>query len=584
MQSPGQVRVITWRISVWYACLVLVLSIFILRLFYIQIIEHEQYKQAANNSQFKEREVPAERGVIVAKNGEQTVPLVLNEKKYTIFADPVYISRPDEVVDILQPIIGGEKSDIKNKLTADSRYQILAKKMDTSIRDKIRDLKIKGVGAREETHRTYPQGTLAAQLLGFVNDEGQGKYGVEQALDEQLRGKPGELKAITDAAGIPLVANRDNIEIEPQAGGRVELTIDLGMQQRLEELLKEGLDEAKSEAGSLVIIDPNTGAIKAMANYPTYSPAEFSRVEDATVFNNNVVSEPFEVGSIMKPLTIAAALDQGVVTSDWSYSENGSITIDGATISNVSQNRGRISLEDVLLYSLNTGATRVFAQMGGGEINEQARKNWYEYLTNHYQFGKLTGVEQGYEAPGSVASPTDGFGLNIQYANMSFGQGMNNTLLQVAAAFSSIVNGGTYYKPRLVSSITYNENHAERIEQKQPEIVRANVISPDASSVIVGMTQRILERANKSAVRAGYVVGGKTGTAQIARPEGGYYEEKINGTYLGFVGGDSPQYVIAVLAKEPNIPGLAGSRAAAPIFSKISNMLIDSFGVTPKTH
>ncbi len=393
------------------------------------------------------------------------------------------------------------------------------------------------------------------------------------------------LKAITDAQGVPLASNRDNIQIEPKSGKDLFLTIDLGMQQQLEDQLKQGLDAAKSTSGSAVIIDPYTGAVKAMANFPTYNPSEFYKVSDAATFINGVVSSPLEIGSTMKPLTLAAALDQKVVTKDTSYYDPSRIKIGDATITNIEEDGGpgTHSVADIIQLSLNTGATWLVMQMGGGQLNQKARVAWNNYLVDHYQFSKKTGIEQGYEAEGYVPSPTDGFGLDIQYANMAFGQGMTVTPLQMAAALSSIINGGTYYRPHLVEK-SIDSTGKEVI--KKPEIIRANVVRPEVSKTIQQLMEYTLEKNHlvygERNLRSEYGVGGKTGTAQIGKPGGGYHDDRNNGTFIGFVGGDKPQYVIVVRVNEPKIPGYAGAKAAAPIFFRLTNMLIDSFGVTPK--
>jgi cell division protein FtsI/penicillin-binding protein 2 len=215
-------------------------------------------------------------------------------------------------------------------------------------------------------------------------------------------------------------------------------------------------------------------------------------------------------------------------------------------------------------------------QMGGGEINQQARITWHDYMTNHYQFGKKTGIEQGYEEPGTIPDPVDGFGLNIQYANTAFGQGMTVTPIQMAAAVASVVNGGTYFQPTLVAGITDKNGD---YKTKEPVIVKENVVSKEVSDTIIRFMNNVVEKNNRSAVRDGYQVGGKTGTAEIADPSGGYFENKFNGTYVGYVGGDKPQYIVMIRVDEPKIPGYAGSRAAGPIFSSVTNMLIDNFSV-----
>ncbi|MCW1908096.1 MAG: penicillin-binding protein 2 [Candidatus Saccharibacteria bacterium] len=574
------------RITVWYAALIFVSLVFVVRLFYLQVIRHDYYAKAALSGQLKEYELEPERGLIMAHAGEDTLPIVLNEIKYTLFADPKFITEPEKVAGELQGIIGGDKSFYESQMRQDSRYAILAKKLNDDQKQKIEALKEKGIGLREQPYRTYPQGGLAAQVLGFVNDEGVGSYGIEEALHEELKGKPGQLKAITDAAGVPLVSNDDNIIKPAEKGKKVLMTLDVSIQKQLEDILKTGLENAKSTSGSALIMDPNTGAIKAMANFPSYNPAEFFKVEDAGLFTNAAVSAPLEVGSIMKVLTTAAALNQGVVNRNTSYYDPSRFSIDGYDITNIEEDggAGTRSVADILQLSLNTGATWLLMQMGGGEINDKARQAWYDYMKNHYRLGQRTGIEQGYEADGLIPDPKEGFGLNLQYANTSFGQGMSATITQMAAALSSVVNGGIYYQPRLVESLIDSNGQTQEMS---PKVLNDKVVTPEVSQTMVELMEYVVEKNHRtyglSSLRPGYAIGGKTGTAEISKPEGGYYEDRFNGTFMGFVGGDKPQYVIAVRVNEPKIPGYAGSKAAGPIFSNLATMLIDNVGVTPKT-
>lgn len=543
--------------------------IFLVRVFYLQVIRHDYYRTAALQGQFKEYEIPAERGVIQAKDGDQVVPIVLNQEVYTVFADPVYIEDPKAAAEKLKTIIGGDAVKYEELMRADTHYSVLAKKIPTAKAEQVDKLEIKGLGTREGTQRVYPQGSLAAQILGFVDDEGNGKYGVEQYLNEQLSGKTGQLKAITDAQGVPLVANKDNVLTEPQNGERVTLTIDLSMQRRLEDTLKKHLSEVRSDSGSVIIMDPDNGEVKAMANYPTYNPAEFYKVEDAKRFTNYAVSEPMEVGSTMKTLTVAAGLDSGVVNQNTTYYDPSFYKIGDATVRNVEEDGGAAtrSVADILRYSLNTGATWILMQLGGGEINEQGRKRWHDYLVNHYMFGKPTGIEQGYEAEGYVPHPTDGFGLDITYANTMFGQGINITPMQMLAAYSATVNGGKYYRPHLVE------------EKGKNNLVKSDVVKPEISTVLRSMHENSVAQNYTFLQRANYRIGGKTGTAEVPKPGGGYYDDRYNGTFIGYVGGDKPEYVIIVAVKEPKIGGYAGTTAAAPLFGKTVDMLIGNYAV-----
>lgn len=574
------------RIRFWYGLLVLVIGIFGLRLFYVQIIHHGYYRSAALSDQLKQYEIPARRGIIKAHDGNSILPIVLNQQLYTLYADPVYVKDADKAALKINQAIGGDASDYAKKIkTKNTRYVVLAKKLSGEQNAKLTGLKIPGIGTVAQDYRTYSQNSLASQVLGFVNDDGIGKYGIEQALNKELRGTPGELKAITDANGVPLAASKSNISRSPKNGDDVVLTIDLALQQQLETILDGGLKNAKASAVSALIMDPNTGAVKAMANLPTFDPAKYSEVDDPTVFQNAAVAHPIEVGSSMKPLTTAAALDQGVVKADTTYYDPASWKVDGFKITNIEEDggAGTRSVTDILNLSLNTGVTWELMQMGGGEINAKARTAWHDYLSNRYMFGKPTNIEQGYEATGLVPDPSDnGAGIDLTYANTAFGQAMTATPIQMGAALSAAVNGGTYYQPHLVDK-TISASGVSTTNK--PKAVKRGVVSSATSTELVSLMQYVVEHHNFSPGfdQSAYVVGGKTGTAQIAKPGGGYYDNQFNGTYVGFVGGDSPEYVIVVFVYKPTNGGYAGTAAAQPIFGNIAHMLINNSYVVPKS-
>lgn len=590
VQQAAQVAVkAVNRIQVWHFILMAVLAVFVGRAFYVQVIRYDFYSKAALNDQLKQYEIPAARGGIKAYDGETIIPLVLNQKMYTAYADPSFIKDKDrsKVADSLASSLGGKSEEYADKMSDKKRrYVILKKKVTKEQRDKLLAYEYPGVGAQEQPYRTYPQGSMAGQVLGFVKEDGQGTYGIEQALNDTLAGKPGELKAITDARGVPLVASGDNVEAQPQIGSDVVLTIDIGVQKQVEKLLAAGAQRAKAPSASAVVMDPRTGAIKAMANYPAYDPGKFSEVEDPSVFGNASITQPIEIGSIMKSLTTAAALNQGVIKPNSSYDDPASYVVDEFRITNIEEDGGpgRRDVADILNLSLNTGATWELMQMGGGKLNQKGREAWYDYMANRYMFGKPTGVEQGYEEGGSVPKPDDsGAGINLTYANTSFGQAMTATPLQVAAAMSAVLNGGTYYRPHLVAQTV--DAATGKATAKQPEVVRSDVVNPQVSRDMIPLLQYVIDNHNiKPAFdQSRYSVGGKTGTAQIANPAGGYYKDDYNGTYLGFAGGDQPQYVIAVFVNKPKIAGYAGSMAAQPLFADIAHMLINNGYVAPKT-
>jgi cell division protein FtsI/penicillin-binding protein 2 len=563
------------RLQLLHFIIIAICAVFIIRLFYLQVFRFSYYQEQAQASQLKRYEIPAERGLIYAYDGEDIVPLVLNESRYRIVADPTVITDKQVVLD-------ADKIELEELLNTESRYVILDTKQPKEIKEKVEQLMfdgdITGVFAEKTPQRVYPLDSTAAQLLGYVDDEGLGQYGVEQALEESLGGVPGRVAALTDQNGIPLLATGENVVEEPVEGEDIVLTIDVAMQQQLEQILVDGLERAISESGSALIIEANTGQVKAIANYPSYDPAEFFNVEDPQLFTNPSVSSTLEPGSVIKTLSVAAGLDSGSISPNQTYYDPGFITVDGETITNIVEVGGAAtrSIEDILRFSLNTGAAYVLQQMGGGEINQQARETWHFYMTEKYGFGAQTGIEQGFEERGNIPDPNDGFGLNIQYANSAFGQGMTVTPIQLGAAIASIVNGGKYYQPTLVAATT--DENGDFIA-KDPILVRDSVIKASVSDTIRNFMETTVQFSSAGGSREGYRIGGKTGSAQIARPEGGYYEDRFNGTYVGYVGGETPKYVIVVRVNDPKIDGYSGSRAAGPIFVDTVNMLIDNFSV-----
>lgn len=575
------------RIRIWYGLLVVVIAIFGVRLFYMQVIQYGHYKTAALNDQLKQYEIPATRGTIRAHDGKATIPLVLNQPLYTLYADPGYVKKRAQSAAKVASVIGGNPADYERLMsTKHTRYVVLAKRLNTDQNKRLLALKIPGVGTQAQDYRIYPQGSLASQLLGFVDNDGKGKYGVEQALDGHLKGRAGQVKAVTDVNGVPLAASKDNTEEAPQDGDDLVLTIDLAMQQQLENALAKGYRDTRASGVSAVIMDVNSGAVKAMANYPTYDPTEYYKVENGNLFQNGAVTKAIEIGSIMKSLTTAAALDQGVIRPNTTYSDPASWKVDGFTITNIEEDggAGTRSIPQLLNLSLNTGATWELMQMGGGQINSKGRQAWHDYLTKHYRFGQPTGIEQGYEGEGYVPPPADnGAGINLTYANMAFGQAMTATPIQVAGALSAVLNGGNYYRPYLVESRT--DTDANQTVTTKPKILQKGVVSPKTSQEMVPLMQYVVDNHHFSPPfdQKNFVVGGKTGTAQIAKPGGGYHEHEFNGTYSGFVGGDKPQYAIVVFVDKPRNGGYAGTAAAQPIFGSLAHMLIDNSYVMPKS-
>ncbi len=579
------------RMRLLYVILIVVVLVFGARLFYLQVIRYSHYHAAALSDQLKQYQIPATRGIIEAYEGGNVVPIVLNQTLYTLYADPTLVKGTAHDADVIASVVGGSASTYQQAMqTKGTRYVVLAKQLTKSQSDKILANKVPGIGTQQQDYRTYPEGSLAAQVLGFANSNGQGEYGVEQALNKELAGTPGRLKAITDAEGVPLVATPGNIDTQPTPGKNVVLTLDMGMQAQMEQILQQEYQKTHSQGLSAIIMDPYNGQIKAMANYPTYNPAKYYDVTNPSVFQNAAVDYPIEPGSIMKTLTTSAALNLGAIQPNETFYDPAHWVINGFDIHDISIDGGarQQSIASILALSLNTGATWMLMQMsqpGGTQITSHGIEAWHDYMVNHFRLGQPTGIQQGYEASGSVPPANLGDpSIDLRYANTSFGQGVSVTAMQMAAALSSVLNGGTYYQPSLVSQTI---SPSGKITVQQPKVLEKNVVKPNIGQELVPLMEGVV----KSYLQGGfsfmnfspnYMVGGKTGTAQIAQPSGGYYSNLFNGTYIGFVGGNQPKYVIVVYNIKPNVPGYAGSYGAQPVFADLAHMLINEGYVPPK--
>lgn len=571
--------------SVWLGRLVaLAFLVFAVRLFFIQVVQHDHYVALAKETQVTKNTIFAARGTILARDGTTgTVPLVLNETVYTVFADPHEVKDTAKIREVLQRVAGGEMLDDSFQYLKDTsrRYIVLARQVTRTQAELIQKEDLAGVGLQKGSKRVYPEGTLASQLLGYVNNDGEGQYGLEGALESRLAGTNGVLQSVTDVRRIPLTIGNDNTEIAAVNGDDVVLSVDRNVQFELERSLKAHYDKVHPTNASAIVMDPSNGQIVAMANYPTYDPNNYSTVTDYSLFQNRVTDNAYEAGSIMKTLTVAAGLDAGAITpTSTSPNPTGCTTVDDATICNVIRNGITApTTQQLLTYSFNTGAVDVLRKLGGGTINKTARDKLYDYLANRFRLGTPTGVEQAGEAGGTLYSPDDDEGNAVRYANMTFGQGMTTTMLQVTAAFSATINGGTYYRPTLV----YGTKTGSTIREQAPTVVLANAISAAHSAEVRELVWHSrYDNNGKTVDPAGYRIGGKTGTAETIDPKTGQYtSDETIGSYLGFVGGSTPQYVIMIRMDYAQGGTFAGSIEANTMHGEMARWLINYAGITP---
>lgn len=561
-----------------------IMAVFVMRLFYLQVIQHDYYVTQANKEQMKQLVIPAKRGEIYALDSGKPVKIVLNENVYTVFADPKVVEEPQKIIDTVRRVAGGNAragfEELLNK--KDSRYQILATKVSRKQAEMMKEADLKGLGFQQVSQRVYPEGQLAAQTLGFVDAEGNGKYGIEQALNKRFLGQDGLLQSVTDVSNVPLTIGDKNINKPAKNGDNIVLTVDRNIQAYSEKALAEGMKKSGATHGSVMVMDPQSGKVLAMANLPTYNPSEFFKVQDAAAFNNGTISAPYEPGSDIKTLTVATGLDKGVIQPDSTYNNTDSITVEDRTIKNATKGQtGNITMQHALNYSLNTAMVTIAQRLGDGQsINKQARDTMYEYFHNKLGLGELTGVELAGEAPGTVISPEEADGNAVRYSNMAFGQGLDVTMVQVCAAFSTIINGGVYFKPTVIAGTMSDDG--KTFSAAPPKEAKTGVIGADTSNKVREMIHNARAAFYSGQDKKGYYTGGKTGTSQTIR-DGKYVDDETVGTYLGFGGSSAakPEYVIMVQVSAEK-KELAGAKDALPIFTDISNWMIDYLKLQPK--
>lgn len=562
--------------------IIVLMALFVVRLFYIQVIRHDFYVVQADSEQMRKFVLHAQRGEIYAMNGDEApVKLVMNETVYTVWADPTEVDEPNKVVEVLNRVAGGNvRDDFRQYLDLkDTRYQVLARKVTRKQAEMIKKENLAGIGFDAVYQRMYPEGKLASQLLGFVDAEGAGKYGFEQANDSALKGTDGLLKTVTDVRSVPLTIGDKNVRIPAQNGANYVLTIDRNIQAKAEQALADGIKKVGAEKGSAIVMDPNTGKILAMANVPTYNPGDLSDIKDLSVLNNDAISHPYEPASVMKTVAMSTIIDKGVMTPESTYNNTDSIVIDSHVIQNASKGQtGKITMQHVLNWSLNTGTVTAAQWLGKGSINRYARDTLYEYYHDKFRLGQKTGIELANEQAGTVISPDEVEGNAIRYANMTFGQGLDVTTLQMATAFSSVINGGTYRQPTLIAG-TMQDDGTIRYADKKPS---EQIIQRSTSDTMRTMIYKARQAFYGGNDRKGYYIGGKTGTAQTVE-NGKYVFNQTVGTYVGFGGekGKSPAYVIMTEVSAPN-RALEGGLHALPIFTDISNWMIDYLKLTPR--
>ena len=557
------------------------------RLFFIQIIEHDAWVAKANEQHTMLETITAKRGEIYMMDGSEPVAVVLNQAVYQIIIDPA-VTPKDDIKNTLEKYA-------KDYITADFdeiyaieglRYYIVAKNVPYSIATEIAKQGIANVWMKEGNGRVYPEGEVGSTVLGFVNSDGLGQYGIEGSLNNILKGEDGLLKSISDVNNVALSIGKDNVKIEAEDGQDVVLSIDRGLERGVEEVLAGAINDTAATNAAALVMNPNTGEVVAMTSLPGYNPGDYGKVKDASAYINQVTEIAYEPASIFKNFVFSAAINEGKMTADTTYFNTPFTEVDGNQIWNAEQrailNNQNLTMRDALYWSLNVGSIQALKFLGDNpdEITATGRERMYDYYTNKFRLGHATGIEL-IEAEGFIWDPhAEIYGLNAAYANMTFGQNLSATMIQTATAFSAVVNGGVWRTPSVVKgtlkdgTITPLENH-EKIEDQ--------ILSTETSATMRSLL--INNRSYKARAgidRAGYDVGGKSGTAQVV-VNGAYDDSMSNlvGSYIGFVApsGSMPEYVIMVKMWGEG-QALSGGEAQS-LFDTLSNYVIDYLKIKP---
>jgi cell division protein FtsI/penicillin-binding protein 2 len=604
----------------------IMLAILFYRLFDLQVIRHGYFDQVATAQRQSAAQLTPHRGAIYLSEdqGREQFPVASNKQGWIVYAVPRDMKNPEEVATTLAPALVAfqrrQEERLKDILENTGQNRVLptptaspdvtpspsaeptptptVDEQIATVRDRLLqklDQKqdpyeplikpyeviddefkafldahpMPGVVVQDEQVREYPEGTLAAHVLGYVGYQGQersGKYGIEGNFNAQLEGTSGWFSGEKDAKG-NLIGVSNRIFEAAQDGDDVVLTIDRVVQSIIEQELKAGVEKYRAERGSVLVMDPDTGAVLGMATYPTYDPNYYYDIKDPHVQVNPVVSDLFEPGSILKPVIMAGAIEQGLVTPNTTMVDNGPVHIGKFTINTFDgKHRGVQTMTQVLEQSNNVGMVWVGQQMKAEML--------YDYL-RRFGVGEKTGIELEGETQSTLTEPQRWSDATV--ATTSFGQGVVLTPIQALNAINAIANGGKLMQPYIVSKVQHS--NGGEIDTK-PTVVR-QVVSPGTSSQVSAMMVSVIENGVGALGKVpGYYLAGKTGTAQVADGSGKYSLDRKIISFTGFGPAEKPKF--SILIKLDNPAGLSfASGTAAPMFHNIAQKLLNYYQIAP---
>lgn len=566
-----------WRLNLVFSGVFITLFLaLIARLFQWQVIDADKYKALASEQQKTNVEVSSPRGTIFSADGGM---LAYNQPAYGVYLnikdmkDGNETKSKYEIISLLAPLLEMDASDLDERLNMELNYVPLKHKVLEVNIEQLKTLNITALRFEEEEKRIYPEGTLASHVIGFVgkDDSGRekGKYGIEGYFNGDLSGKTGYITAEMDTYGNPIVTGEME-SIYARRGRDVYLTIDRGLQKIIEDGIKKGAEEYEAKSATAIVMDPKTGAILAMANYPNYDPNAYWEVENSAILSNLAISHLYEFGSVGKVFTMGAVLEEKAADETTRVeAHSGCVQIADKTVCNWNrQTHGEELIVEVLQRSCNIGTYYFVKKIGPQKL--------YAYL-GKFGVGKMTNITMQEDATSFIKDWQDW--SEVDLAASSFGQTISATPLQIISGVSAIANGGKRMQPRVVSKLQDDE----RTINFDPTIVDEPISKETADKLSEMMVSVVSEGGFKYFVRdiANYKIAGKTGSAQVPyedRP--GYDPTRVNATFVAFDATENRKFIMLVRIQEPK-KGEYASDIAVPVWVNIFKDMAVYMGITP---
>ncbi len=530
------------------------------RLVQLQFFAAPAYAEKARIQRLRDVEIPPRRGTIYDREGE---PLAVSVGAKTVYATPYAVKNKPLTAKTVARVLGLNVADVQRRLARKSGFAYIARKVPLERARQLEAMELEGIGFLDDSRRTYPSGTVGCQILGFVGVDATGLAGIEKQYDSTLRGVPGELLAERDPYGRPIPGGVLH-SIEPVNGKDIVLTIDKDIQDRAQTELARAVKEHKARGGSVVIMNPQSGEIYAMASMPVFDPNAYSKASAGAV-RNKPVSDAYEPGSTIKSLTAASVIDKGLFKPQSKLTLPPSLQVAGKTVGEA-HGRGTVTwtLTEIVTHSSNVGAVKL-----GQALKAQGL---YRYFSR-FGLTELTGIDFPGEATGWLPPPKQWSSLSM--ANIPFGQGVSTTPLQLGRAIAAIANDGLLPTPHLLLSLPQDRSAELTWPQKRAISAKA------ARTTTKVLCDVVTEGTGGSAKIPGYSVAGKTGTAQKALSGGrGYASGAYVASFIGFLPAEDPQVLISVTIDEPR-GAIYGGVTAAPVFSRLGQFAVSHLGIPP---